>query len=45
MSHRIEQLTEKLRFEETILRIELLAKKMQISELSNELDKCKIKIE
>ena len=41
MSQRIDQLSEKPRFEET----ELLAKKMQISELSEELDKCKIAIE
>ena len=45
MSHRIDQLSEKPRFQETILRTELLAKKMQISELSEELDKCKIAIE
>ena len=44
MSQRIDQLSEKPRFEETILRTELLAKKMQISELSEELDKCKIEI-
>ena len=44
MSQWVEQLTEKPRLEETILRIELLAKKMQITELSNELDNCEIEI-
>ena len=45
MSQRIDKLSERPRFEETILRTELLVKKMQIAELSEELDKCKIEIE
>ena len=45
MSQRINQLSKKPRVEERILRTELLAKKMQISELSKELDNCEIEIE